>query len=272
MYRRIQTLEDLQAAVQACESPELDFKVTIEPTEWWELAKDIAAFANYLGGTILVGANEQSSGSAILVGVERQDAMTFQIAYENAARDKCLPRPIVSCVVLEPEGTKHPCVLAVNVEPFPDQFVGAMYYRTNKQGDPTTCDAWRLPIRIGKHNVLLTPDKLPMFIDARIRRIAIRLSAIPSAATPLLVWRRPSNQSSEEPVEELVFQVQVDLQANVLRARRADSKRGTVLAIPLDDVEAVWEHGQADWRIRVTGWLEERKGYICNPSNTVIKR
>jgi len=36
----------------------VDFKATVDPTKWWELAKDMAAFANALGGVILVGVKE----------------------------------------------------------------------------------------------------------------------------------------------------------------------------------------------------------------------
>jgi hypothetical protein len=272
MYRAIENLEDLRTVMNSPESWQLDFKMFVNPAEWWELAKDIAAFANYLGGVILVGVEELPSGMPQLCGIGAQDAEALKGAYEMAARDKCLPRPLVTMTILNVPELDGRCLLAVNVEPVPDQIVGAMFYLRNKAGDPTTCDAWRFPVRIGKHNVPITPDRIPMFIDAKSRRTAIRLCSITPGSIPLLVWRRPSNQFDEEPQAEGILDVEVDLAANVMRARRQRSDGGTSFAVPLEDVESVWEETRYNWRIRVTGWLDAQNRYVTNPSNAVFKR
>lgn len=272
VYKRVQSLDDLKSALLSTETCELDFKAFVDSKEWWELAKDIAAFANYLGGVILVGATEESTGLPRLCGIELDFALTLKEAYEKAARDKCSPRPLLTAVILEPPEIPDRRVLAVNVEPVPDQIVGAMFCGRNSQGQATTSDAWRFPIRIGKDNIAITPDRIPMFIDAKTRRVAIRLSSIPRGSTPQLVWRRPSNQSNESPVVEPIIGLEVDVPANVFRARRVNDARQPAFSVPLDDVEAVWEATQANWRVRITGWLDDKNGYVTNPSNTIIKR
>lgn len=271
MYRTIQSEKDLREAVHSRETWELDFKGFVKVSEWWELAKDIAAFANYLGGVILVGAEELESGLPNLVGLAGEAAGELREAYEKVARDKCLPRPLVNAVLIELSDQPDRWVLAVNVDPVPDQIVGAMHCGRNRLGEPIPSDAWRFPIRIGKDNISIPPDRLSMFIDPKTRRTAIRLSAIPVGATPQLVWRRPSNQSSETPVHEEVSQLAIDLPANIFRARRVMQPQ-EVIAVPLDDVETVWERTQNQWSIRVTGWLNERSEYITNPSNATFRR
>jgi hypothetical protein len=271
VYHRVQSLAALRSALSASETWELDFKGSAKHEEWWELAKDVAAFANYLGGVILVGVAEESNG-ARLIGLPPAVGSALKEAYEKAARDKCLPRPLLTVVVLEPPEVLGQCVLAVNVEPVPDQIVGAMFYGTNKDGRRTTSDAWRFPVRIGKDNVSITPDRIPMFMDAKLRRVAIRLSAIPSTAIPYLVWRLPSNPLDESPIVEAIVGLEVDLAANVFRAGRLSEDQGARFSVPLDDVDVVWEQTEGNWRIRVTGWLDSKGAYIANPSSAVVRR
>jgi hypothetical protein len=270
MYKRVHSLENLRAVVQAPESWELDFKTTVDPDAWWELSKDIAAFANHLGGVILVGVSEQEH-RAQAFGIPATDVPRIAIAYENAARDKCLPRPLVTVARIQLPDVADRSVVAINVEAVPDQIVGAMFYAVNKQQARTTSEAWRFPVRVGKDNVLISPDRLPMFIDTKSRRTVIRLSSIPAGTTPSLVWRRPTNQTSENPVVEEVIVIAVDHPANVLRLRRVSTPEQQAFAIPLDDVDAVWEATENNWRIRVTGWLDGDK-YVTNPSNAVFRR
>lgn len=56
--RHISTRGQIAALAREPEGPTIDYKGDADPAEWWELAKDIAAFANHLGGVIVVGAYE----------------------------------------------------------------------------------------------------------------------------------------------------------------------------------------------------------------------
>src|SRR5262249_59140661 len=102
-------------------------------------------------------------------------------------------------------------LVAVNVEPFPDQLVGSMHYGVNKNNERVTSNAWQFPIRKGKHNICITPNEIPMFLDPQVRRVAIRLSQIPAHAQTRLVWRNPTNLYHETPVTDQIDGVKVDL-------------------------------------------------------------
>ncbi len=273
LYRRVETLGDLQAACTSTEGLSLDFKAskTTKEPEWRELSKDIAAFANHIGGVILAGANENSDNTATAFGLAPAEAKRLQAAYEAAARDKCLPRPIVTCKQIVLDSKK--VVVAVNIEPYPDQLVGAMFPDWNQNDKPITSDAWRFYVRIGKDNIALTPDKLAMFMNADIRRTVIRLESIPSKDVRIfVVWRNPTNQVSANPQEEHVSAPEVDVPANVFACDRAVGEQAYRLRIPLDDVDAVWEATPGRWLVRVTGYLADRDQYISNPSNAVFRR
>lgn len=273
LYRRIETLANVHAACASTEGRSLDFKsgkTTKEP-EWRELAKDIAAFANHVGGVLLVGAAESADNIATPYGLEPTEAQRLQSAYEEAARDKCAPRPIITCKQI-PLGNEK-VVLAVNVEPYPDQLVGAMLPDWNKNGEPTTSHAWRFYVRIGKDNVPLSPDQLPMFMNAEIRRTVIRLESIPTTPSIVifLVWRNPTNHTEPTPRQEKVSGLEVDVVANVFACDRS-SEGAFRVRIPLDDVEAVWESKPGQWMVRVTGHLGGPDLYVSNPSNASFRR
>src|SRR5258708_6219854 len=115
LYQPVRTLADLREIELSTEGRSLDFKGAADPAEWWELAKDIAAFANHVGGTILVGAAEQADGTAVFPGVAEPMAKDLAREYENAAKDKCKPRPLISIDAIQLASDK--VVVAINVEP-----------------------------------------------------------------------------------------------------------------------------------------------------------
>jgi hypothetical protein len=251
-YEPVRTLADLRALAGSTEGRSLDFKGRVDTSEWWEMAKDIAAFANHVGGTILVGASEQPDGTATFFGIDQQDAVDAAREYENVAKDKCNPRPlVVPDPIALPSG---PIVLAVNVDPYPLAPVGAMFYERNKNGAPVTCDAWRFPLRVGKHNVPLQPDQIAMFMEPQIRRTAILLEGIPGAARAKvkLVWVGWWDDKGRPNMSEIeVVMNGVDVAANVLSVSRGSDAR-----IPLDDVESVWEAQGGLWAFRVCGAID----------------
>lgn len=51
--RRIATADEVRALATEQEGETLDFKAIAHADQWWELAKDLAAFANHLGGVNL---------------------------------------------------------------------------------------------------------------------------------------------------------------------------------------------------------------------------
>lgn len=269
-YKRITCDKDLREALSSPESWELDFKHRVNVAEWWELAKDVAAFANHVGGTLVVGSRE---GDPRAPGLSEDDAHKTADAYERAARDRCVPRPQVASRVF-PQGPSQAgfFIVVVNIEPSPEQLVGAMAPLYNRNDAPVSSDAWRFFVRVGKDNMPLTPDQLPMYMNAKTRRIAILLDAIPSDKRELTIfWRRPGNQFDEKPVEKSCKLDRVNPAGNVvlLESLRTGST-SYHYRVPLDDIDGVWEYREGSWAVRVTGFFDGEREYITNPSNAVI--
>lgn len=269
-YQPVRTLADAEALAASTEGRSVDFKGTADPEEWWELAKDIAAFANHVGGTILVGASEQADGTANLFGIPPEIAKALGREYENASRDKCKPRPLST---VDPIALANGnVVLAINVEPYPLALVGAMFYALNRNGEPETCDAWRFPVRVGKHNIALQPDQIAMFMEPRTRRVVTLLEGVleavrepPQSEIPT---RRPAgvylhyvlpNLGRLPGVQIKLLRVDVMQNAFAFSTERVGDGRGRkeyTYEAPLDDVEAVWQGSDGGWQIRVSGYLD----------------
>jgi Putative DNA-binding domain len=265
-YQPVSTAADLDALRCSTEGRSLDFKERVDPKQWWELAKDIAAFANHVGGTILVGASEQANGAALLFGVTSADAIELAREYENAAKDKCKPRPLVGIEQIPLENCN--VVVAVNVEPFPLALVGAMFYARDKNGKPQTCDAWRFAVRVGKHNVALQPDQIAMFMEPKTRRMVTLLERIPEAhRTQVTLHYIPGSGGLPHPLP--IILEGVDVLQNVFVFSEARGGTGRRQRAPLDDVEAVWEGKRDQWQIKVSGYLdsgEKADRYVSWPS------
>jgi Putative DNA-binding domain len=258
-YQPVRTLPDLQALERSTEGRALDFKTAADPDEWWELAKDIAAFANYVGGTILVGAVEQPSGSAVLRGIDPQEVADLAAGYEMAARDKCKPRPLATTDPIALPDVDR-VVLAVNVEPFSLGPVGAMFVGRNQMGQPTPSDGWRFPMRVGKHNIPLQPDQIAMFMEPKIRRTVTLLEEIPHGADVRLFWGAYTDQLLRTKMAETTLaMVSVDVQRNVVAFGAKGTKVATI-HVPLDDVDTVWTEVHGAKSVRVAGTYDANTG------------
>src|SRR5262245_60071204 len=86
------TPDDLPPRGTSGERADLDFKRVVSRTghaDDIELAKDIAALANTVGGTILVGADASNSRLQSYCGVPSGKAAEIGEWYEKAAADRC---------------------------------------------------------------------------------------------------------------------------------------------------------------------------------------
>src|SRR5947209_3105685 len=73
----------------------LDFKLEAETTDAFQRAKDVAAFANHLGGTLLVGAKEANGVVAAYVPLTFAVATQVQDGFSQAVSQRCSPRPLI---------------------------------------------------------------------------------------------------------------------------------------------------------------------------------
>lgn len=236
----------------------LDLKATVDPKDGFELAKDVAAFANSVGGTILVGAHEGASNTLGRYAPMTEDlAGTLRDAYNKAVGARCEPAPIIDPILIPRDGG---WLVAVNVWPFPSQAVGVST-RDPKHGGVGD-NGWAFPLRTGIHTAFLKPGQLPMLMIPEVRRVAALLEQIPPEARKnvQVFWRSPRQVGStlEGPFLSLVevrSMENVAIFANQNPRPVADLTKG--LHVPLDAIENVWSVGEFEWCIAVTGRLEE---------------
>jgi len=254
-YYKILAWADLPQVppAQARETYELDFKAA-HHNDSDEQAKDIAAFANCLGGVILVGVAERADGFDRTM-LPIQEARLAARSYEDAARDLLAPRPNVDAVVLSNPADSTRSIVAVNVDPFPGQLVAARLSRS---------DAWRFPVRVAsRHTAYLNPEQAMIYSDPRSRKAAILLANIgPSQCKDVFVQimeRKETHEGvecREELYEAQLLGVSIDSNAVELTVKCGLDKPFPVVA-PLEDVAAVWSaHGR--WHIRVNGTIRHR--------------
>jgi predicted HTH transcriptional regulator len=65
MGRQVFRESDLPEAGTSSEREDLDFKRVVDPQDSIEIAKDVAALANTVGGVILVGAQSSAATAAM---------------------------------------------------------------------------------------------------------------------------------------------------------------------------------------------------------------
>jgi hypothetical protein len=167
MIKPIRTENELLPEDASYEGQQYDFKKSVDANDGIELAKDIAAFANAVGGAILVGAVGEGERLDHYKPLPRGYAEKVLRGYDQAVRDRCSPKPFFEPAMI-PRG--EGIIVSVNVSPFPGQPVGV---RVDNKG------SFRFPYRTGTNTIYLAPDQLPMFMLPDVRRVAILLSSIP---------------------------------------------------------------------------------------------
>ncbi|MBS2033276.1 MAG: ATP-binding protein [Deltaproteobacteria bacterium] len=151
------------------ETPIFELKGALEAKPPFHRAKDVAAFANHLGGTILVGAIEVAGRLDSFRPLAAADASDVRVAYSKAVTDFCSPRPRWAASEFAVPGG---LVVAINVWPHPG-VVGVRTTAAKQSGYGG--DAWVYPVRTGVDASYIIPEQLPMFMDPRIRRAAVML-------------------------------------------------------------------------------------------------
>ncbi len=252
--RVIASHADVEAVAREAEGEDLDYKETQDPAKWWELAKDIAAFANHLGGVILLGAVEEPDGLPDLKGLPPGVVTTLQNAYYDAALKRCQPPALIACVRIPWDDGKE--MLAVNVQARADGIIGAQFWTPNKGGKLEATNAWQFPLRVVRDNQPMPLEQAMLHMSSRTRRAAILLEGIPEAerAAVQFLYIVPS-EGRPYRLEAKIGRVEVA--KNMLPFSVANSGITVVHSqfMPLDDVDTVWEAG-GRWTIRVTGFFE----------------
>ena len=157
------------------ERADLDFKERLPNPDAFEMAKDIAALANGLGGSILIGA--KTTGKFLctdLPGIPLKDAIALADQFERAAGSRCRPRAVLDCAVIRLPTDPNSAVLSVNVAAAAAAPIGV---DLRDKGDD---NSWKFPLRTTSQTVWLSPDQFGAFEQMTARRSGALLASIPS--------------------------------------------------------------------------------------------
>lgn len=258
-FKPIREWSDLSGmSPSALETYAIDFKAqhNREPNEH---AKDIAAFANAFGGAILVGVAEKSD-SFMRNLMPIAEARRVALDYENAARDLLAPRPIVDPCLILPDPDGATALVAINVEPFAGQLIGAKL---------SPADAWRFPVRTAaRHTTYFDPEKVMIYSDPRARKASILLDSIPEQERTTVYLQLLEHRAINGVISasegffqgSLVTTVPADNMVH-FNAQVPDQQKVVDISVcaPLEDIDAVWKaHGK--WHVRLNGMIVLHKG------------
>lgn len=250
-YQRIEEASSLPPAgpldSRAREKQDLDFKTFADKGAMWEHAKDIAAFANAVGGVLLVGADNQSSPRVLKYpGVRGQTVAEVMDIYQRAGT-MCSPAQNVDTVPLKGPGDVD--LVAVNVDPYVDQIVAS------PSGHRSI--GWRFPIRRASQTDDIRPEDLSMFMNPKVRRAYLMLAEIPGNKRSQVNFCFPRINSPTTGVKTLVtWTLRLE---NIPKGRNflvVAQDGATPCHIPLADVLDVWEESNESWTVKVSGTLD----------------
>lgn len=223
----------------------LDLKVRVDLNKSVHLAKDVAAFANHLGGTLIIGAHEESGRVKEYVPLAEDEANKTQDAFSKAVAQRCSPRPIIEFDRYA-EGAGF--VLTVLVYPTLNSPVGVKAKCDGNDGG-FRGDAFLFPVRSGSDSIFLLPEQLSMYMLPEVRRVAILLEPIPQNQIVFVHEMQLINGVlvSGSPVDKYFQRLDVTANSLVLEDRTSGRKTAEV-TIPIDGVRSVW---QSDGNIHI---------------------
>lgn len=155
----------------------------------FEIAKDIAAFANHLGGTIVVGAVENPQTGKLVAFNSVQDEKRLVQALDQAL-NFCLPPPVATheqidldaqtqdTILGRPGATGLITLVAINVQPYLNGPIGAKIWRESGKKGEAFNDAFRFPCRGAEGTRYLRPEELALAMNSHERRILLQLEKI----------------------------------------------------------------------------------------------
>lgn len=268
-FKSLTTVSDLPPegplSDEAREKHDLDFKSFADKASPWEHAKDIAAFANALGGTILVGSSDKPQVAHH--GLKSQTSHEVRNIYEGAALMCSPPVPIDVVPINFPDGR---VVVAVNVPPFPEAMVGAPEYTKDKNGRAIVSEhGWRFPVRQASQTDHVQPKELALYMNSDARRAYVRLHAIPKEQRAhvqveyVVVVLAGRGDRVRSPGSTTLRLEPSAVQDNSFKLIYSDGDGDVSCRVPLCDVIDVWRCDDERWAVRVKGTLT-----VPGPSRT----
>jgi hypothetical protein len=260
LFKPITTPDDLPPVGASRESGTFDFKESQDPGNKQELAKDVAAFANSLGGIVLVGAVEdRKRGTLGLYKPIPQllDAEALKQAYELAVTQRCVPPPMIDVVRIETPASLPPGhLIAVNIYAAPRAPIGVRW---------NGAEAFAFPLRTATQTHWMTPTEIPMLMVPEIRRVALCLERIPLDQRSDVTIQHSNSAGS--PMTQMANFRGVDPELTTATFTSAVGPPATS-TIPLDRITSVWRKDETHWYIAVNGFLggaSQGMGFIYRP-------
>lgn len=253
----------IELAGAAHEKTVLDLKTQYDlakPTEAFELAKDMVAFANALGGTVLVGASERSDALGRKTGrieafVPLTNDQALIKAATTAARDLCQPPitvepEVIKLTVDEQRGlvakplSADTTLLALNVHPLIASPAGVAACDVSGRRIP---EAYRFPLRFLEGTKWLKPEELAFHMNSHERRIYLLLVQLPRDRQ-VRVWDKGQGGLGGK---RLAYLVDLDAERMIAKLQFGNDK--IIAHVPLTFVTAVWLDEKDLWNIDVKG-------------------
>jgi hypothetical protein len=255
------------------ETATFDIKQTYDfgggPSARQDVAKDIAAFANAVGGTIVVGAAEALEGgrkTGRIVAFTRlvNDTAAFISTVSKSVGDRCRPGPLFDFVPLtldvndqarileRPDsGNGVVSVFAINVWPALHGPIGVRASERDGSliGSPLEAPYW-FPKRTGEGTRFLFPEVLALQMNVHDRRIAILLTEIPEGAEVLVFDAKRELHPRPHRIKGTHYE------RSLLTLEEAE-KPGLLAIVPFTFISEVWRDSRGDWNLFIRGRLLE---------------
>lgn len=248
IFRPITSREAIQEG-KAYETLVVDFKERYalgKPTIKFDIAKDIAAFANAFGGSIIVGAIHEAATNTLteLCGIDDDSALEQMTAQAVARR--CRPLPLWTLERFPVGNEKVLCV--INVEPHTTQMVGVL--NADQSDIPNRECLWHcFPLRIGSHTTYIAPEELPMYMLPDVRRNIILLNAISQGSKICVRYPYQHGESSDK---KEGTEIQIHEEHNYFELVNHNDLN-MCGKFPIDGIRSVW-NGKHGWNIWMKFW------------------
>jgi hypothetical protein len=211
----------------------------------YERAKDVGAFANHLGGVLLIGASEVDGRLSAYVGMSPNVAAQARHDYSQAVAQRCHPPPAIDFVEFSDPNDASKSIFAVNVPP--SLSLVGVKVQSDKAGGYGG-DSFVFPVRTGTDCVYLQPTQLAMYMTPAVRRVAVLLSKVPRGARiQIKVWV-PTNMMAGRGQHVYTGVLdEVREEENLVLFNAKDDGR-PMRRVPLDCITSVYEDWDPDAR------------------------
>jgi hypothetical protein len=273
------TAENVVAKLSgASEHAICDFKVCYDfqndPTKRFEIAKDVCAFANHLGGTIIVGAKEGRGDRLGLIDnflpLTSPTPTELVKEVDRVIRNLCLPVPVADAVSIELDANQlneilrreasATTIVAINVEPTLSGPIGCLacveHSKVCKEAG-TVCkctgmkvpDARRFPIRAVEGADLLRPDQIARRMNVNERRALLDLQPIEDEKQ-ILVWFNSGTSHQRQAIPCRISKLDPEIMICVFQGVHIpDAPKAEV---PLVFIRAIWP-SSVGWNVAIDG-------------------